>query len=58
MPPSNPLLEYFMQKTDQDLELIKEKLDDLSSFRWKLVGASITLSMLFSAIITIVFGHK
>lgn len=47
-----------MQKTDQDLELIKEKLDDLSSFRWKLVGASITLSMLFSAIITIVFGHK
>lgn len=47
-----------MEKTDQDLQLIKEKLDELSSFRWKLVGASITLSMLFSAVLTIVFGHK
>lgn len=58
MPPNNELLAYFMEKTDQDLQLIKEKLDELSSFRWKLVGASVTLSMLFSAILTIVFGHK
>lgn len=40
-----------------ELKEIKEKLDDISTFRWKLVGASGVLSIVVSAVATILIKH-
>lgn len=43
--------EYFMEKTDQSLEKIEAKVDNLMSFKFMLIGAS----GLASFIINLVF---
>lgn len=54
-------LEYFRLRTEQDLEGIKLRLDKLWDFRIFLLGASITVSMICSTLITlasIYFGAR
>ena len=37
--------DYFMERTEKDLDHIKAKLDDLWGFKMRLMGASIVISL-------------
>ena len=45
--------EYFMERTAQDLRSINEKLDQLWSFRMMLLGAAMSISVIFSGLTTL-----
>ena len=45
---------YFMQRTEKDLDDIKGKLDQLWSFRLMLLGAAMAVSTLFSVGTTLI----
>ena len=45
---------YFIDQTNQKLSSIEEKIDNLASFRFMLIGASITLSGLFAIVTTLI----
>lgn len=44
--------DYFIERTEKDLDEIKRKLDQLWSFRLLLLGASAAISAIFSIIIS------
>ena len=46
-------LEYFRERTEQDLALIKSRLEKLWDFRILLLGVSITTSVLCSLAISL-----
>lgn len=48
--------EYFIAQTNVRLEKMDEKLDQLISFRFMLIGASMAVSAMVSLIITILVG--
>lgn len=54
MPPKSTL-EYFMDRTEKDLDEIKSKLDELWSFKWRLVGAAMASSFIMSIAIHGIF---
>lgn len=45
--------EYFMKRTEQDLSHIRAKVDKLWDFRLLLIGASMTVSVVCSAVVSI-----
>lgn len=52
--------DYFIERTEADLSEIKVKLDQLWSFRLMLLGAAMTISVLFSCATTffiLLFKH-
>lgn len=46
--------EYFIERTERDLDEIKLKLDQLWSFRTLLLGASAAISAIFSIVVTFI----
>jgi hypothetical protein len=53
--------EYFMKRTEQDLDHIRTRVDKLWDFRLMLLGGSAVVSIISAAIFEIVLalmGHK
>lgn len=48
MPSNDDLVKYFIQRTDKRLEEMNQKLDTLMAFRWKIMGAATSASVLIS----------
>lgn len=48
------LVEYFIKQTDNRFMLLEKKIDILISFRWKIVGGAIGLSIMFSTLIQLI----
>lgn len=42
--------DYFIEQTNESLRKIDEKLDDLFSFKFKLIGASVTLTIIIDVV--------
>lgn len=51
--PSDDLLKYFIEKSNERFDAIEKKIDMLISFRLVLIGASVGVSGLISAIFQI-----
>ena len=56
------LVDYFIKSTDSKFEKVDErfdkveaKLDDLSNFKWKLIGGASAISTLVTLIVKIFF---
>lgn len=49
--------EYFMKRTEQDLEHIRSKVDKLWEFRLMLLGGSAVVSILFSGIFHMLLAY-
>lgn len=47
--------EYFIERTDQDLSEIKVKVNSLWNFKMLLLGASMTISLLASALVSVMY---
>ena len=47
-------IDYFIDQTNKRLEQIDKKLEQLISFRLMLIGSAATISVIFSAITTVV----
>lgn len=45
--------EYFMDRTERDLDYIRGKLDSLIGFRWMMIGMSTAISAIVSFIVAI-----
>ena len=46
------LLEKF-RETDKRLDTIDEKMDELLSFKWKIIGGSVVISTLFTFLVSV-----
>jgi len=46
------LLEKF-RDTDKRLDTIDEKMDELLSFKWKIIGGSVVISTLFTFLVSV-----
>ena len=46
------LLEKF-RDTDKRLDTIDEKMDELLSFKWKIIGGSVVISTLFAFLVSV-----
>lgn len=56
----NELLAYFIETTNTRFDKIEarfdkidEKLDDLSGFRWKIIGSSITVNTIITLVVAL-----
>lgn len=47
-------IDYFITQTNKKLDAIDGKLDQLMEFRWKLLGASMTVSVMSTAIFNLI----
>lgn len=45
---------YFMQQTNLRLEKIDKNIEALLRFKWQIIGGSVIISVLCSAVITVV----
>lgn len=45
----NDKLDYFIEKTDERLDRMENKLNKLLDFRWQLIGGATTISLIVSA---------
>jgi tetrahydromethanopterin S-methyltransferase subunit G len=50
----NAKVEYFIEETNKRLDRIDSKLEQLISFRIMLIGAAATISVVFSAVTTLI----
>lgn len=50
---TNEKFEYFMGRTEKDLDYIRDKVDKLWSFRMMLMGGSIAVSAMVSLLINV-----
>lgn len=44
------LVEYYIKATNDRLDKIEGKIDELLSFKWKIIGGSVALSLLISLV--------
>lgn len=49
------LVEYFIQSTDKRFDKIERKIDDLSNFKWKLIGGASAISTIITLVVKIFF---
>lgn len=54
---NNEKFEYFIERTDKDLQEIKQDLKRLIGFRMMLLGGSFVISALVSGALLIIFGR-
>lgn len=50
------LLEYFIKTTDARFDKIDKKLDDLNSWKFKIIGGSIAISFIITIFIKMIFN--
>ena len=57
--PNKDLLDYYIEHTDKRFESVHEKLDQLLSFRWMLIGAALAISGTVSVLFEVAkaFAH-
>lgn len=54
---SNEKFEYFMDRTKEDLDHIRLKVDKLWEFRMMLLGGSVVVSALTGAVMSLVIAY-
>lgn len=50
------LINYFIVRTDLRFDRVEKQLEEVSRFRWQIIGGSVALSSLLSVAIAIYFG--
>lgn len=46
-------VEYFIKRTDERLQSIEKKVDELLAFKWQIIGGSAVVSALVTLVIEI-----
>lgn len=49
------LIEYYIRSTDDRLEKIEKKIDELLSFKWQIIGGSVILSLVINIGLALIF---
>lgn len=49
------LLQYFIEQTNDRLNRIDQKLEELLTFKWKIIGGSVILSLFLSLAVNLYF---
>jgi hypothetical protein len=56
----NELVKYFIEETNRKYEKLEEKVDQLLQFKWKIIGGSVIMSVVFTIVIqatALYFNH-
>jgi len=48
------LVKYFIERTDQRLEEMDNKINELLSFKWQIIGGATAISVLINLAISVV----
>jgi hypothetical protein len=51
MASENGKVEYFIEQTNDRLEKIDQKLDEMIKFKWQIIGGSVVLSLVVTVIV-------
>lgn len=54
----DPLIDYYIERTDARFDKIEDKLDSLLAFKWQLVGASVIVTLLIDVAFLVFQGGK
>ena len=50
------LINYFIARTDHRFDRVERQIEEISKFRWQIIGGSVVLSSVVSLIVAVYFG--